>query len=348
MLYQKSVKSFGAITLENGLKITDITKQPPHCVSSLPITTKDFTLLYNSDTSSIIEKLEKYGVCIVRNLIQEEKCDKIVEELDPYFFRDEAWNGSPFPKETTVVTRSILKSPTSADFILCNDLFVQLSSRFLSESNYFWTGNQIREGNSYIQLNSAITYKVGPNAKDQMYHREDMIHHNIHEENDTYKYGSETLLGLSIALTDTTKTNGATRVIPGSHLWGPNRCPDNNEGNACYLELEKGDCAFMLGSTYHAASSNTTSEDRITSFYFMTKSYLKQEENYFLDKNVSYFKKYSNKALKLLGLDLSEPFCGHMDYMNPILLFTAKPNFGKSNPKFQNKNYTETIYPSFT
>lgn len=348
MLYKNSVKHFESTTLENGLKITNIIKQPPHHISLLPVTTKDFTVLCNSDISSIIEKLETYGVCIVRNLIHKEKCDNIVQELDPYFFRDEAWNGSPFPKETTVVTRSILKSPTSVDLILCNDLFVQLSSKFLSELNYFWTGNQIREGNSYIQLNSAITYKVGPHAKDQMYHREDMIHHNIHEENDTYKYGSETLLGFSIALTDTTKNNGATRVIPGSHLWGPNRCPDNREGNVCYLELEKGDCAFMLGSTYHAASSNMTSEDRITSFYFMTKSYLKQEENYFLDNNIGYFSKYSNRALKLLGLDLSEPFCGHMDYMNPILLLTAKANFEKSTPKYQNKNYTETFYPSFT
>lgn len=346
MLYQYSTKPFDVTTVENGVKVANITNEAPHCVSSLPITTTDFTV-YNSDLSLIIEKLEKYGVCIVKSLVERAQCDSIVGELDPYFFRDNAWNGSPFPKETTVVTRSVLKSSTSVDIILCNDIFVQLSSKFLSESNYFWTGNQIKEGNSYIQLNSSITYKVGPNAKDQMYHREDMIHHNIHKESTSYTYGSETLLGLSVALTDTTKYNGATRVIPGSHLWGPSRCPDTNKENVCYLELEKGDCAFMLGSTYHAASSNSTLDDRITSFYFMTKSYLKQEENYFLDKNMDQFKKYSNKALKLLGLDLSEPFCGHMDYQNPITLLTSQSNFDESGIKLSNNNYTETIYPIF-
>lgn len=346
MLYQNSTKPFDEITLESGLKVVNIPNQAPHSVSSSSITTKDFTT-YNSDLSLIIEKLEKYGVCIVKSLIKGTECDSIVKELDPYFFRDEAWNGSPFPKETTVVTRSVLKSSTSVDIILCNNIFVQLSSIFLSESNYFWTGNQIKEGNSYIQLNSSITYKVGPNAKDQRYHREDMIHHNIHKESESYIYGSETLLGLSVALTETTKNNGATRVIPGSHLWGPNRCPETNKKNVCYLELEKGDCVFILGSTYHAASSNLTLEDRITSFYFMTKSYLKQEENYFLDTEMDHFKKYSTKALKLLGLDLSEPFCGHMDYKNPITLMTSDSRFDESGTDFRNKNYTETIYPIF-
>lgn len=41
----------------------------------------------------------------------------------------------------------------------------------------------------------------------------------------------------------------------------PKRFSDNNEASVCYLELEKGCCEFILGSTYNAASSNTTSKD---------------------------------------------------------------------------------------
>lgn len=343
MLYQSSEDNIKPVLQENGRRVAILNKQTLHPVSSQNITCEDFKVQENCHISVIIQKLQRYGVCIVERLIDQNICDDIIKELDPYFFRDESWNGSPFPKETKVVTRSILKSPTSVNNILCNKLFLEVSSRILNESNYFWTGSQLREVKSSIHLNSGITYKVGPNAKDQMYHREDMVHHNVHEERTNYKRGTETLVGLSVGLTHTTRQNGATRVIAGSHLWGSSRIPDGIDHNVCYIELEKGDCAFLLGSTYHAASSNTTLEDRISSFYFMTKSYLKQEENLFLDLNLDHFKTFSTDALKLIGLGLSEPFCGHIDYMNPMELIDDIHRELKSKNAEENKNYSATI-----
>ncbi|CAI4241892.1 CPA_1a_G0000930.mRNA.1.CDS.1 [Saccharomyces cerevisiae] len=43
------------------------------------------------------------------------------------------------------------------------------------------TGNVIRKCSSGIQLNSAIVYRVGAGAGVQGYHREDHIHHTIHQ-----------------------------------------------------------------------------------------------------------------------------------------------------------------------
>jgi hypothetical protein len=50
--------------------------------------------------------------------------------------------------------------------------------------------------------------------------------------------------------------NGATLVIPGSHLWGPDRCPQNEE--AIPAELNPGDALIFVGNTYHAGGGNTT------------------------------------------------------------------------------------------
>lgn len=58
------------------------------------------------------------------------------------------------------------------------------------------------------------------------------------------------------ALTTTTKENGATIAIPGSHLWGPDRRPLNSE--AVPAELSPGDALIFLGSTYHAGGANIT------------------------------------------------------------------------------------------
>ena len=47
------------------------------------------------------------------------------------------------------------------------------------------------------------------------------------------------MIGCVTALVKTTKANGATLVIPGSHLWGPDCCPKNEE--AIPAELNPGD-----------------------------------------------------------------------------------------------------------
>jgi ectoine hydroxylase-related dioxygenase (phytanoyl-CoA dioxygenase family) len=64
------------------------------------------------------------------------------------------------------------------------------------------------------------------------------------------------MLGCVTALTKTTKENGATIVIPGSHLWRPERCPYDEE--AIPVELNPGDALIFAGNTYHAGGGNVT------------------------------------------------------------------------------------------
>lgn len=64
------------------------------------------------------------------------------------------------------------------------------------------------------------------------------------------------MLGCVGAVTKTTKENGATVVIPGSHTWGPERIPREHE--AVPAELEIGSALIFLGNTYHAGGRNTT------------------------------------------------------------------------------------------
>lgn len=64
------------------------------------------------------------------------------------------------------------------------------------------------------------------------------------------------LIGCVTALTKTTKENGATIVIPGSHKWGPERCPYEHE--SVPAELEPGSALIFSGHTYHAGGGNIT------------------------------------------------------------------------------------------
>jgi ectoine hydroxylase-related dioxygenase (phytanoyl-CoA dioxygenase family) len=64
------------------------------------------------------------------------------------------------------------------------------------------------------------------------------------------------MIGCVTALTKTTKANGATVAIPGSHLWGPDRRPLKEE--AVPAELNPGDAFIFVGNLYHAGGSNIT------------------------------------------------------------------------------------------
>lgn len=48
------------------------------------------------------------------------------------------------------------------------------------------------------------------------------------------------------------------QVIPGSHLWGPDRAPKVSEIG--YATMQKGDCLAFLGSLYHAGGQNSTTD----------------------------------------------------------------------------------------
>lgn len=64
------------------------------------------------------------------------------------------------------------------------------------------------------------------------------------------------MIGCVTALTKTTKENGATVLIPGSHKWDDERPPYVEEAVAA--ELEPGDGLIFLGNVYHAGGANTT------------------------------------------------------------------------------------------
>lgn len=64
------------------------------------------------------------------------------------------------------------------------------------------------------------------------------------------------MIGCVTAITKTTRENGATVGIPGSHLWGLERPPRTSE--AVPAELEIGDAFIFLGNLYHGGGANTT------------------------------------------------------------------------------------------
>lgn len=120
-----------------------------------------------------------------------------------------------------------------------------------------------------FQLSSLQGIEVHPGAADQNLHRDDDIFrlphpHPVFEVNVMW------------AVTGFTAANGATRVVPGSHLWESGRQPE--PGSAIPAEMAAGSALFWLGSTWHGAGANTTDTPRIGVYAGYSLGWLKQEE----------------------------------------------------------------------
>lgn len=230
-----------------------------------------------ANRDKVVQSLISTGGVIIRGLLSESSLKLIENDIRPHLEADKPWEGEFFPPETRRVAGLAGKSSTFMHHIVANPLYqavcdVLLTSRFTS-----YLGQKLEISKSTPQLNNTMVFSIGPGARDQPLHRDDMIHHNhltaiIPED---YRIGRDTGIGLFVAGKRTTKANGATRFIPGSHLWDCLEPPD--EKLAFYAELNPGDAFIMLLSCFHGGSANTTEkEERLVYSCFMTKGFLRQ------------------------------------------------------------------------
>lgn len=123
-------------------------------------------------------------------------------------------------------------------------------------------------------------------------------------------------MGLFVADTATTRLNGATRFIPGSHLWDYAILPD--ESLAVQPELAPGDAVLMLSGLFHGGSRNGSEEARVVWAAFTTRGWIRQEENQYLCNDVEAIKRLPLWLQMFCGWSISKPFMGWVELDNPI------------------------------
>lgn len=230
-----------------------------------------------SKVDDVVKSLIVNGGVVVRGLLDQATLSTIEGDVRPYIELDKPWEGDFFPPETRRVYGLAGKSPTFMHSLVAHPLYQAVCDTLLTSEFQSYLGQKLETSVSTPQLNNTIVFSIGPGAKNQELHRDDMIHHNYLTAitPDEYKTGRDTGIGFFVAGKKTTKANGATRFIPGSHLWDSMKAPD--EKLAVYAELEPGDAFMMLSSCFHGGSANTTKdEERLVYSCFMTKGYLRQ------------------------------------------------------------------------
>ena len=130
----------------------------------------------------------------------------------------------------------------------------------------------------------------------------------LHRDEDAWRFGPLVAEGpraqleveAMVALTDFTAANGATRVVPGSHLWPADREPAPAE--ILQAEMPAGSALLYLGSTIHGGGANrTAAEARRGMFVGYVVGWLRTEENMFLTVPLEQVRGFPKRVQEVLG-----------------------------------------------
>ena len=118
------------------------------------------------------------------------------------------------------------------------------------------------------------------------------------------------------ALTDFTEENGATRIIPGSHL--ADESPNPLESyDSIPAEMAKGSVLVWHGSLWHGGGANTTDTRRVGIAMNYCAGYIRQQENQQLGIPRETVKGFSHRLQQLVGYGIYNGLIGHIDKQLP-------------------------------
>jgi ectoine hydroxylase-related dioxygenase (phytanoyl-CoA dioxygenase family) len=120
------------------------------------------------------------------------------------------------------------------------------------------------------------------------------------------------------ALTDFTADNGATRIVPRSHLAPDVPAPFDEHPSAVHAVMPKGSVLVWNGSAWHGGGANRTDERRIGLAMNYCAGWMRQQENQQLGIPRERAKLFSPRLRKLVGYGLYKRLLGHIDKCSPV------------------------------
>lgn len=122
------------------------------------------------------------------------------------------------------------------------------------------------------------------------------------------------------AITNFTEENGATRLVPGSHL-----LPSPKYGGdypTIPAEMRKGSVLVWDGALWHSGGANRSSERRYGIAMNYCAGYVRQQENQQLGLSPDLVRTFSPRLQELVGYGVYSGLIGHIDKQRPADLLT--------------------------
>jgi ectoine hydroxylase-related dioxygenase (phytanoyl-CoA dioxygenase family) len=146
--------------------------------------------------------------------------------------------------------------------------------------------------------------------------------------------GEDVIVNCVVAIDEFTEDNGATIVVPGSHLWSADRSPTPNDKPIPVI-MKAGSGCFFSGNLWHGGGENRTKLTRRAFIAVFQQPWLRTLENHFLSIPFELAAKLHPQIQAYLGYSLHHPFLGLVDFQHPkkVLMEIAElEGQGKKRP----------------
>lgn len=140
-----------------------------------------------------------------------------------------------------------------------------------------------------------------------------------------------TRLAVSViwALEDFTEDNGATELIPRSHLWGIEH-PDTRTYETVRAVMKKGSALVFDGALWHRGGANRSRGTRLCISPQYCQPWLRTQESQLLIASKDVARAASPRVRSMLGYNIHPPFVGQVDGMHPLRLIDPSYRTSKS------------------
>ena len=246
----------------------------------------------HDDIELIKQTLHEMGAVIIENMTD---ANDLYNELHPYFSNVENCQGEFYGNKTKRFSGLINKSP------ICRNLAI---NPVILDIVNFAIGRYC----DCIQLNLTQAIEILPGQSAQFLHKDEVFF--------PVDAGMETMINAIWAVSDVTKENGGTRVIPGSHKWPEGQQPQIGQTHS--IEMKAGSVLLYYGSLYHGGGANIAQEGRKCAVISYSLGWLKQAENFYLSEPWERAKDYPEQLQRLLGYQIHRPNLGYVECVDPI------------------------------
>ncbi len=118
------------------------------------------------------------------------------------------------------------------------------------------------------------------------------------------------------AISEFTEENGATRLVPGSHLY--DQAPNVLEPHETIAaEMAKGSVLVWVGSLWHGGGANRTNRRRVGMAMNYCAGFLRQQENQQLGVDPALVRSFPRRLQELIGYSVYNGLIGHIDKKHP-------------------------------
>ena len=242
------------------------------------------------------EVMQRDHAVIVEDVLDPSRIDAILSELSPFIEGTGTFDDDFVGRATTRTGGLVARSKSVRDVII-HPLALEAAEGFLGRFS------------KNFQLNLTQIMRILPGETPQQLHRDRYLW------SQSLPREVEPQLNCMWALTEFTEHNGATRVLPGSHLWEWERTPRDEDTLAATMPA--GSVLFYSGSIVHGGGANHSDTPRIGMNITYLLAWLRQEENQYLSCPPEIARGLDPQLQSLLGYTVGNGSLGYYSAPTP-------------------------------